>query len=112
MEAPYLHLLALLVQRQLKHESPVERLYVAMSAVHFTLSGVIRGFRCRGGFWMADSGFLVVCNDDLFLFLLSLSPEIGNYHCDSGCVAGHFSVDYRTFRWAEVRAAALTCKMT
>ena len=110
MEAPYLHLLALLVQRQLKQEVPAERLYVGMSAFHFTLSGSIRCFRCRGGFWMADCGFLVVCNNDLFLFLLFLSPEIGNYHCDSSCVAGPFSVDYRTFRWAEVRAAVLTCK--
>lgn len=49
-----------------------------------------------------------------FLFLLSLSPEIDNYHCGSGCVAGHFSIDYRTFCGAEVRAAceaaALKCK--
>lgn len=56
------------------------------------------------GFWMNDC-FLVVCNNDLFLFLLSLSPEIDNYHCDSSCVAGHFSVGYWTVRWAEIRAA-------
>ncbi|XP_072601816.1 syntaxin-3 isoform X3 [Vulpes vulpes] len=42
------------------------------------------------------------------------SPEeIDNYHCGSSGVAGHFSVDYWTFRWAEVMvaraAAALKC---
>lgn len=83
----------------------------------FHLFGLIRCFLRRGrgvGFWMTYHGFLVVCNNDLFLFLLSLSPEIDNYHCGSGCIAGHFSVGYWTFRWAEVRAAreaaALKCK--
>lgn len=42
------------------------------------------------------------------------SPEVDNYHCGSSCVAGHFSVGYWTFRWAEIRAAqeaaALKCK--
>ena len=110
MEALCFHLLALPVQRQLrKQDVPVQRLYVAMSAFHFTLFGSIRCFRCRGGFWMADCGFLAVCNNDLFVFLLSLSPEIANYHCGSSCVAGHFSIGYRTCRWAEVRARRRPC---
>ncbi|GAB5577919.1 syntaxin-3 isoform X2 [Prionailurus iriomotensis] len=31
--------------------------------------------------------------------------KIDNYHCASSCVAGHFSIDYWTFRWAEITVA-------
>lgn len=58
---------------------------------------------------MADCGFLVVCNNDLFLFLLSLQKLV--IIIVIVVVLRPFSVDYRdSFRWAEVRAAVLTCK--
>lgn len=41
----------------------------------------------------------------IYFCFLFLPPEIDNYHCDSSCVAGHFSIDYWTVRWAEVRVA-------
>lgn len=61
---------------------------------------------------MNDYCFLAVCSYDSFLFLLSSSAEIDHYHCGSSCVAGHFSIGYRTFRWAELRAAGEAAALT